>query len=71
MSPANQVFGNAGGGSAMNNLAVLGSGIAQAAHGVLAAGGQLPRCEGSGSAEEALKQLKEELAGFLGFLAEK
>lgn len=70
-APAPQVFTNVGGGSAMNNLAVLGSGIALAAHGVLAAGGQLPLGEGSGSGEEARQQLKEELAGLLGFLAEK
>lgn len=54
----------------MNNLAVLGSGLALAAHAVLATGGQLPCCEG-GSPDEAPQRLKEELAGFLSFLAEK
>ncbi|KAL4458450.1 hypothetical protein ABPG75_013315 [Micractinium tetrahymenae] len=71
-SKAVQVFTHVGGGSAMNNLAVLSSGIALAAHSVLAAGGQLPCCDaGSGAAPAARQQLKEELSGFLGFLAEK
>ena len=70
-----QVFSNVTADSAINNLSVLGCGIALAAHSLEAAGAELPACGGArgedAGAPDGRQQLLEQLREFLRFVADR